>query len=225
MASFGISTHDNNFSSFVDGTNTPYLYWGSRIVSFPAVPTDSSTDDVIIDAFNFPSSWNVSFFFLSNVTGMGVRAYKINSGGRWKIGIDWVSASRSGSITVYAFVEGYRISPPRYGLGVYNSSGVCVFHSGRPSLNIREVGRYSGGYKPASTCELSFSDSQLVPPVDNERNIIRFDGVYPSGTSYSFGYESVRIHGSIGIAVSNRQTLTPVIDAGYYDQFSSLPDY
>lgn len=218
---YGIAVKDTPLTSFISNEATPLLYWGKKEISH--TQSVNNYNNTLYTVFNFPSSWSVAFFIYSKTLDTGVYASPVIDGGFWKISVNWINDAGVLDFTVYAFVEPKRIVTPSWGMKILNPAGEVVYHTGRPALSIKDVGNYTGTYKPASTGDGYYFKGIIRPRPSGIFNIVRFKGAYKkSDGTYAVGYETTRSSSSRGIYDRDIVSSVPIIDAGYYDQFTSI---
>lgn len=220
---FGLLMADSPIAAFITNGATPLLYWGKKEISHSG---NTTTTDIIYPLFNFPSTWSVAFFFHCKTLDTSVYVVPVVKDGVWKINVDWVN-DQPREFTVYAFVECKHIASPAWGMQVFNPAGEVVFHTGRPALSVKDVGSYTGTYKPASTGDAYRFASRVYGPSGAVINTISFVGAGKRSTGEYYVGSSSASASSNSTGLYNRSftVVVPIIDAGYYDQFVSLPNY
>lgn len=228
---FGISFGTNDhIDSIISGTSVPLVYWGRKDITHTWT---NEVDSKNYDAFNFPSSWEVVFFYVSLTDNKPIEAEPRIVGGKWVIHLDRsnnVDPSGTKTFRVYAFVNISKVAlPTGFGLIIYKNDGAPAFHSGRPPLSIVGISSSTAviwPFKPASTGEVRRYNSQTI------------GGNFESNTVYgAFAHKNFAgdwvADGSINwtsntssyYVIPSITTKPPVINGDYYDLFPSLGNY
>ena len=238
MAEYGAELRDSEGRRFarVDG-GLSYHYWG-KVTITPTNMNNWFTSPL----FNIPSTVKISAFIFCDFGGNEQFAARYGkaevrqASGRW---IARVSKSFAGSVqpalvsaTFYIFVPAAYIASQAYGLQCFSETGVKVYDSARPLLQICGVG--SGGTGPGGTSNFFNRTPAKCGAAYTARFGTHF--IVVSGSPYyaETYYYGTTTGGTLAgytgmislldtVAASNTQTYNiPLIDAGYYDQFPNL---
>lgn len=223
--SHGVLFSDGDINSIISGDSSPMVYWGKKVINHTYV--SNQIDNYIYPVFDIPDTEPCVMFFSSNVDDLMVYVEPYKDAGVWKVMIPSIFNTSSCSFDVFVFVDCTIIPVPDYGMVVYDDLGNLRWHTARPALSITDVGEYTGTFRPASTGDAYMFNAILFGPSSQWRSVVSFFGCHYDTTldGYKILEANDRLWTSRRTTIRTIPSEPPIIDADYYETFTSLGNY
>lgn len=238
---FGATITNSQGSTIIGDGERSFLYWGKKTVNLLAT-NNWDGGSTYIPLFNIPTSVPLTMFAVSDsVAGEGVLVQTDDTLTTYRARC---LSNTSCTVDIYVFVDSNFVPTPSYGMVIFEDGGGKKWHSGRPAISYKDVrvetnnanalNSVDVGYKAAVQVGGIYGSTMISSSINSGYDGHVWHFYAKTGGGFSHGMKATSVIGTNGgyfrgeYYAYNTNDLAVTyftIDASFYDQFTSLPNY